>query len=48
MDFYGLGDDYIAKYPEYIEKVTKQDIKRVAQRILNTDGYIVVVVGKDL
>lgn len=48
MDFYGLGDDYIAKYPEYIEKVTKQDIKRVAQRILNTEGYIVVVVGKDL
>lgn len=48
MDFYGLGDDYIKKYPEYIEKTTKEDIKTVAGRILNTQGYIVVIVGKDL
>ncbi len=48
IDFYGLGDDYISKYPEYIEKVTKQDIKTVAEKILNTQGYIVVIVGKDL
>ncbi|WP_353683541.1 pitrilysin family protein [Thermodesulfovibrio sp. 3907-1M] len=48
IDFYGLGDNYITKYPEYIEKVTKEDIKRVTQRILNTQGYIVVIVGKDL
>ncbi len=44
-DFYGLGDDYIVRYPEYIEKVTAEDIKKVARRILNTDSYILVVVG---
>lgn len=48
IDFYGLGDDYIKKYPEYIEKVTEEDIKKVAQRILDTQEYIVVIVGKDL
>lgn len=47
IDFYGLGDDYINKYPEYIEKVTMEDIKKIARRILNTESYIVVVVGKD-
>lgn len=48
VEFYGLGDDYVAKYPEYIERVTKEDIKRGAERFLNTDSYIVVVVGKNL
>ncbi len=48
VEFYELGDDYIAKYPEYIERVTKEDIKRVAERFLKTDSYIVVVVGKNL
>lgn len=45
IDFYGLGDDYIARYPQYIEKVTAEDIKRVAGKILNSDSYILVVVG---
>lgn len=45
IDFYGLGDDYITQYPEYIEKVTAEDIKRVAGRILNPDSYILVVAG---
>lgn len=48
MEFYGLGDDYIKKYPEYIEEVTKQDIKRVAERILDTESYILVITGKDI
>lgn len=47
IEFYDLGDDYIKKYPEYIEKVTVDDIKRVANRILNTESYILVVVGKN-
>jgi zinc protease len=45
IDYYQLGDNYITKYPEYIEKVTKEDIKRVAQKYLNTDSYILVVVS---
>ncbi len=48
MDFYELGDDYIDKYPEYIERVTKEDIKRVANKFLKEDSYILVVTGKNL
>ncbi|MEN2994964.1 MAG: pitrilysin family protein [Thermodesulfovibrio sp.] len=47
IEFYELGDDYIKKYPEYIEKVTAEEIKKVANRILNTESYILIVVGKN-
>jgi zinc protease len=33
------------KYPRYIESVTPEDIKRVAQRYLDTENYVLVVVG---
>ncbi len=44
--YYGLGDDYIKKYPEYINAVTKEDILRVAKRYLSKDKYILVITGK--
>ncbi|ODA43699.1 Zinc protease [Thermodesulfovibrio sp. N1] len=45
MDFYQLGDDYIKRYPEYIEKVSIEDIKRVSERIINYKSFILSVVG---
>jgi len=45
IEFYGLGLDYMEKYPRYIESVTPEDIKRVAQRYLDTENYVLVVVG---
>jgi len=45
MDFYQLGEDYIKKYPEYIEKVSIEDIKRVSERIINYKSFILIVVG---
>ncbi len=45
VQFYRLGDDYVEKYPEYIKRVTREDILRVAQRYLNSDTYVLVVVG---
>jgi len=44
-EFYNLGDNYIEKYPDYINKVTKEDILRVANKYLHTDKYVLVVVG---
>lgn len=44
-EFYNLGEDYIEKYPDYINKVTKEDILRVAKKYLHTDKYVLVVVG---
>lgn len=40
-----LGIDYIERRPELINAVTREDIRRVAQRLLREDELIVVVVG---
>lgn len=41
-----LGRDYFDRRNALIEKVTAEDIKRVAQRLLDPDTYTIVVVGK--
>ncbi|MBI3592232.1 MAG: insulinase family protein [Nitrospirae bacterium] len=45
VQFYNLGDDYIEKYPAYINSVTKEDVLRVAGKYLNPEKYILVIVG---
>ncbi|NTU41680.1 MAG: insulinase family protein [Nitrospirales bacterium] len=45
VGFYGLGDDYITRYPEYINRVTKDDVLRVAQKYLQPENLKIVVVG---
>ena len=42
---YGLGFDYIEKYPSYIRAVTVDDISRVARNYLDSENYTLVVVG---
>ncbi|MCX7914567.1 MAG: insulinase family protein, partial [Thermodesulfovibrionales bacterium] len=46
IEFYNLGVDYIKKYPEYINKVTKESVQRAALKYLNPDDYLLVIVGK--
>lgn len=48
QEFYKLGDDYIKKYPEYINAVSKDDVLRVAQKYLHPDRCYISVVGKAL
>lgn len=45
VEFYNLGDDYMEKYPKYIQNVTLEDVLRVAKKYLNTDNFVLVVVG---
>jgi len=45
MEYYGLGLDYINKYPTYINNITREDILRVAKNYLYPDRFILVVVG---
>ncbi len=45
VQYYNLGDDYIDKYKGYIEKVTKEDVFRVAQKYLDDKNYVLVIVG---
>ena len=44
-EVYGLGFDYIEKYPNYIMRVTAEDIARVAKKYLDPENYTLVVVG---
>jgi zinc protease len=44
-EVYGLGFDYIDKYPEYIHAISTADISRVAARYLDSENYTMVVVG---
>jgi len=46
VEFFGLGLDYIDKYPELINAVTQDDVLRVARKYLDPDNYVLVVVGK--
>jgi zinc protease len=42
---YGLPDDYFDTYIQNVEKVTAQDVRRVAEQHLSPDNMTVVVVG---
>lgn len=46
IEFYKLGDNFIDKYEEYINAVTKEDIMRVAKQYLTLKNYIIVIAGK--
>jgi zinc protease len=45
VEFYNLGLDYFTHYPKAIDKVTKDDVLRVAKHYLDPEHYALVVVG---
>lgn len=45
VEFYGLGFEYFNQYPKWIERVTKDDVQRVARQYLDPNRYALVVVG---
>lgn len=45
VEFYGLGFDYFSQYTKWIERVTKEDVLRVAKQYLDPQHYALVVVG---
>ncbi|MDC4225626.1 MAG: hypothetical protein MPW15_15620 [Candidatus Manganitrophus sp.] len=46
IEYYQLGLDYFEKYPNYIKKVTQNDVLRVAKKYLDPEHYALVVVAK--
>ncbi len=46
IELYGLGADYIEKYRSRIEAVTSDDVLRAAQKYLDPENMIFVVVSK--
>ncbi len=45
IELFGLGLDYVDKYPKIIRKLTREDVLRVAKTYLNPEKYVLVVVG---
>ena len=43
-ELYGLGFDHYQRYPQEIEKVTKEDVDRAAKKYLNLEFYAVAIV----
>jgi zinc protease len=46
VELYGLGLDYPWRYPDILNKITRDDILNVARKYLDPDRYALVVVGK--
>jgi zinc protease len=44
-EYYGLGLDYLERYPEIIRGLTQDDLTRVARQYLDPDQVAVVVAG---
>jgi zinc protease len=45
VEFYGLGMDYIDKYPDYINRVTREEVQQMAKKYLDPENYVLVVVA---
>jgi zinc protease len=45
IELYGLGLDYIDKYPGYVSAVTREQVQEVAHKYLHPDAMIVVAVA---
>jgi zinc protease len=45
VELYGLGFEYFSDYPKWIDRVTKEDVQRVARQYLDPKRYALVVVG---
>jgi zinc protease len=47
LELYGFPADYFEKYPSLIEKVTAEDVQRVARKYVHPDALAVLVVGNE-
>jgi len=45
-EFKGVGYDYDDKYLEKLRAVTKEEVKKAAEKYLDTKNYVLSVVGK--
>lgn len=45
IEFFGLGNDYPQKYPDIINSITAEDVRRVAEVYLKPTEHVMVVVA---
>lgn len=45
MEYFGLGTDYLERYPSIVEALTAEDVRRAAESYIRLDGLSLVVAG---
>jgi zinc protease len=45
VEFFDLGLDYPDRYPDLIRNLTRDDISRVAEKYLDPESLVTVLVG---
>ncbi len=45
VEYFGLGSEYIDNYPGYINSVSKEDVLKAAQKYLDPEHFVLVVVA---
>jgi zinc protease len=43
-ELYGFGFDHYQKYPQEIQRVTREDVSRVAKKYLNLEAYAIAII----
>jgi len=46
VELYGLGRDYLQRFPERLRRVTREDLMRVAEKYLSSHNLLIVIVGR--
>jgi zinc protease len=42
-ELYGIGYDHYQKYPQEVQRVSKEDVHRVAQKYFNLEAYVLAI-----
>jgi zinc protease len=45
MERYGLGFDYLQRFPGLVNAVTVEDLREIARKYLDPDAYVLAVAG---
>jgi zinc protease len=45
MELFGLGLDYLKRFPGIIESITADDIRAIAERVMAPEAYVLSVAG---
>lgn len=46
IELYGLGRDYVHRFPARLRRVTQEDVARVAEKYLSPQHLLIVIVGR--
>ena len=47
MESFGLGLDYLLDYPEIINRISREDVLKAAQRYLSAEEMVIAVAGPE-